>query len=75
MEILEFLSLEDHDKEQVVWQSATFLGNYDEGNIICDAYELFDFYVAFCYLLDRHENAIITAHSYADQLPLLVNLN
>ncbi len=26
--------------------NGTFLSNYDEGNNMCDAYQLFDFYVA-----------------------------
>ncbi|MEJ7768858.1 MAG: hypothetical protein WKF89_13670 [Chitinophagaceae bacterium] len=75
MLIAQFQLLNDDQKEQVVWDSAMFLGNYDEGNTICDAYELFDFYVAFCYYLDRQEKAVITAHIYADQLPLMVTLN
>ena len=75
MQIHQFEMLNDCDKEEEVWRHGTFLENFDEGNDMCDVYELFDFYVAFCYKLDKHGKATIIAHIYADQLPLMVNLN
>ena len=67
--------LNDCDKEEEVWRNCTFLENFDEGNDMCDVYELFDFYVGFCYKLNKHDKATIIAHIYADQLPAIVNRN
>jgi hypothetical protein len=75
MRIHQFELLDDCEKEEVVWKFGTFIANFDEGNDLCDVYELFDFYVGFCYKLDKDEKATIITHIYADQLPELINLN
>ncbi len=74
MTIEQFLLLNDGEKEEAVWNDGIFLVNYDEGDDMCDTYELFDFYVAFCYKLHLNEKAKITAHVYPDEMPLLLKL-
>ena len=75
MQIDLFNALNDSDKEEAVWLDGIFLSNYDEGNVMCDVYQLFDFYVAFCYELHKNEKAAISAHVHPDDLPLLIKLN
>ena len=75
MTIEKFELLNDSEKEEAVWDNGNFLNNYVEGNNICDAYELYDFFVCFCYELDKHDRAKITAKSDPDQLPYLFNLS
>lgn len=78
MQIEEFQFLSDTDKEEAVWNDGIFLVNYDEGNNMCDVYELFDFFVAYCYKLHVNLKAKITAHVYPDELPFVTrpcNLN
>ena len=75
MTIEQFLSLSDSEKEEAVWKNGVFMSNYDEGNNMCDAYELFDFYVAFCYKLNKNEKASISAHENADELPFLLKVD
>lgn len=74
MTIEKFELLNEWDKEEAVWDHGIFLNNYTEGNNICDAYELFDFFVSFCYELNKHEKAQITAKPFPDQLPHLYKL-
>jgi hypothetical protein len=75
MQIDDFRALNDSDKEEFIWSDGIFMANYDEGNVICDVYQLFDFYVAFCYELQKNERAVITAHVNPDELPLLKKLD
>lgn len=69
MTIDKFELLNDIDKEQVIWDYGTFLNNYTDDKDICDAYELFNFFVSFCYELGRNEKAEISAKPFAYQLP------
>ncbi|MEO5998165.1 MAG: hypothetical protein ABIN89_15580 [Chitinophagaceae bacterium] len=78
MTIEQFKLLNDSEKEQAVWRDGVFLSNYDEWNSMFEVYKLFNFYVSFCYQLDKNEMAEITAYVYLDELPLLIkayNLN
>jgi hypothetical protein len=74
MTIEEYEKMDDLHKEEAVWDHGVFLNNYSEGKNICDAYELYDFFVAFCYNLDTHERVKITAKKHPDQLPYLFKL-
>ena len=78
MTIDQFNVLNDAEKEQAVWRDGIFLSNYDESNSMFEVYRLFDFFVSFCYQLDKNEMAKITAHAHSNELPLLIkayNLN
>ncbi len=74
MNIDQFLELSDNEKEKAVWDKGNFFKNYTEGVDICDVYELFNFYVAFCYKLHENEKAEITAHANADECPYLIQV-
>ncbi|MEO5995295.1 MAG: hypothetical protein ABIN89_01275 [Chitinophagaceae bacterium] len=74
MQIEQFHLMNYVDKEESIWLDGIFLANYDEGNTMCDVYQLFNFYVAFCYELHRNEKASITAHILPDELPLLIQI-
>lgn len=74
MTIEEFELLNEAEKEEAVWNGGIFLINYDEGKEICDVYELHDFFVSFCYELNRNEKAQIIAKPHPDQLPHLFKI-
>lgn len=73
MTIKQFELLNDTEKDEIVSIEGIFLANYDEGNDMCDVYQLFDFYVACCYELDKNDDPEISAHINADELPHLVS--
>lgn len=71
MEIEEFELLSYQEKDELILDHGIFLINYDEGNDMCDAYELFDFYVAICYKLDEDLRIEIVSAINPDNLPHL----
>jgi hypothetical protein len=75
MTIDEFNQLSDDDKEEAIDNHGMFLASYDVCNAICDAYELFDFYVAFVYEIGVNKRAHITAHPNPDELPMLLRIH
>ena len=75
MKIDQFLLLSEPEKEELVWEEGFFLATYDEGDIMCDVYRLFDFYVTFSYELHKNETTNITVHPHQDGLPQQVLLN
>lgn len=75
MTIEQFLFLNEVDKEEAIWRNGVFLKNSEDGNNLCDIYELFDFYVAFCYELDKNLKAKVIASTFQDSLPLLFKEN
>lgn len=72
MRLEKFNLLKDFEKEEAVWKDGIFLEHYDEGNDMCDVYQLFNFYVAFCYELHKNEKANISAYTKSDDLPFLI---
>ena len=75
MEMQEFQELSIPEQEEIVWNYGKFLITYEDGIDMCDAYELFDFYVAFCYKLTTDFNVTIFCSFYPDGLPLLTKIN
>lgn len=73
MTIEEYELLDDLQKEEAVWHYGVFLENYSKGTDICDAYELFDFFVFFWYKLDTHEKANFIADKAPCNYPSFLN--
>lgn len=71
MLIEHFDILTNDEKERVIWQHGKFLITYHDGLDMCDAYELFEFYVAFCFELNKRFNVEIVSSVYPDELPHL----
>ena len=74
MLIQDFELLTVAEKETVIWEYAQFLVNFDQDNILCDVYELFDFYVSLSYQLNRNEKAEIAAALHPNDLPYMTGI-
>lgn len=71
MQIQEFEILPREAKEELVWKYGSFLATYNEGNELFDAYNLYEFYVVFCYTSNQLQSPEISVSVYPDQLPYL----
>ena len=69
MTIQQFNLLYPEAQEKTVWCLGKFLINFDHGNVLCDVYEVSDFYVSLSYVPDKNLKAKIVAAVYPDQLP------
>ena len=71
MTIQQFNWLNQDEQETAVWDYGRFLINFDEDNILCDIYEVSDFYVSFSYELNKNLKAKIVAALHPDDLPYI----
>jgi hypothetical protein len=75
MTIEQFKLLHEYEQEEIVYQKSAFIGNYVRGNKICDVYQLFSFYVKFCYSLSLNDKGVITPFLSPDNLPFLKEID
>ncbi len=71
MDIRDYNKLNDTDKENLLWEHGIFLANFNDNDLICDVYKLFNFYISLCYVLHKNERAIIISALFPDDLPFI----
>ena len=68
MKIEQFLALEDSNKENAIFRYGIFLENRQDKEIVCDVYQMFDFYVTIHFRKGRNERATFTASMSRQEL-------
>jgi hypothetical protein len=53
-----------------VWKHGTYLSNHQVGYLICDVYQVFNFYVAIYFELHQFRTAGIIAKGSKQEFPL-----
>ncbi|MEJ7738644.1 MAG: hypothetical protein WKF97_14540 [Chitinophagaceae bacterium] len=66
----QFELLNQTEQDEEVLNQGVYLINYDQGNIMCDVYKLYHFFVKFCYDLNENTDPKITAFTGTDDFHL-----
>lgn len=75
MTIEKFQSLHEYEQEEIVFVKGVFLANYVIGDSICDVYQVYSFYVKFCYTLSFNSQAKVIVFDDPNELPFLHDIN
>lgn len=70
MTITEFRNLDKTEQDEEVQNCGIYLVNYREGDLMCDVYKLYEFFVRFCYNVNTHEHPKIMALTGTDDIHL-----